>query len=156
MTTSRDQLIVQAFGDALRSSGLVDDRVYECRGESISGDDIGLAAIDVMPMVAVTQPLGSNTAMLAASGVSRHDLQVSVKVYVREQNETPATRVIDPIVASAHAALMTDSALAGLARHLALSQRRWSPSEAGGQYLAVELTYTVVHATRSADLTFGI
>lgn len=151
---TRDLVILAEIIRRLRATGVVDDRVFECRGDSLASG--ALPAIDVMPQSAASSEIGATGSRLGYLGAVRHELQVTVTIYVREGVDTPPTQVADPVVAAAHAAVMADMTLGGLAARVQLTQRRWNPAVADGTFLSVELIYTVVHATKTDDFTVGV
>lgn len=151
---TRDLSIVAEIIRRLVAAGIVASRVYECRGDSLAAGV--LPAIDVMPQSASSSEVGATGTRLGYLGATRHDLQVTVTVYARETGSTPATQVVDPVVHAAHAAVMADLTMGGLAARVQLTQRRWNPAVADGTHLSVELIYTVVHATKADDLSVGV
>lgn len=146
--------IVAEIVRRLVACGVVEDLVFECRGDSLAMGQ--LPAIDVMPQSAASLEIGSHQKLAGYAGNDRHDLQVTVTVYVREGVDMPPTRVADPVVHAAHAAVMADMTLGGLAARVRHIQRRWNPAVSDGTLLSVELIYAVVHATKADDLSVGV
>lgn len=140
---TREYAIVQEIVRRLIACGVVEDRVYECRGESVS--EGRMPAIDVMAFETSPSDVGV--------GVSRHDFDVRVDIYVRSDDlNGSALALADPIVEAAHKALLADRTLGGNCARIQPGQRRWNKAQANGVQLQVEQYFRVIHATQTTDL----
>jgi hypothetical protein len=130
--------------------GVVEDRVYECRGESISEDR--LPAIDVTLYETTPTEIGRSV----VPGATRHDLDVRVDVYVRSDGlNGSALELADPIVDMVHRTLLADRTLGGRCALVSPGQRRWNKAVTNGVQLQVEQCFRVIHATRTGDLSLS-
>lgn len=148
MSESRDLAIVAAIVARLKASGAVASAsVYEARAIALTGDDVGLPAIDVTPESSESAALD----MLGVTTLWTH--RISVTVLVAESDSTQAHRAADAISAIAHAALMTDPTLGGIVETTTLASRSWRPESSGRIYCALEHLYQIEHIARDGDLT---
>ena len=144
---TRERVILDAVVAALRNARIttVDDRVYEERGLSLPASM--LPALDVMPVD------GTPDVMSISDSTMLHELRIEVAVLVADQLEVPPSKVADPIVAEAHAAVMADSALSALVLDITPSTYRWTRQPTGdGVVLRRGAEYVIRHATKVGDL----
>jgi hypothetical protein len=140
---SRHEVIVEAARAALLASGCVDHRVHRDRGISLWQGV--LPAIDLRLQRSAVGEIGS--------GVSRHDLELRVDIYAREEIDLPASTAADAVMVRAHRALLADRTLGGLCRRLVLTRQDWRYIDSGdGVQLQLEQAYTAIHATQANDL----
>lgn len=140
---SRHEVIVEAMREAILASGCVEGRVFRDRGNSLSQG--ALPAIDLRLQRSAGDDYGSS--------MTRHELEVRVDVYAREELGVAASTIADLTMERAHRALLSDRTLGGVCRRLVLTRQDWRYAESGdGLQLQLEQVYTAIHATQARDL----
>lgn len=151
MSTLVDQA-VDAFIAALAATPGVGGRVSEDRSTAFVKDDA--PAIDVRLMNAEARTVGDNSPLRSVLAAT---LQVDVAIYTRaaiaaDGTEISARQLAAPVWASAHALLMVDPSLGGLAQRLRWQRSSWSKDSADGTAGWAVHTYSLTLAVREQNL----
>lgn len=142
--------ILREVGRLLRECRIVEDRVYECRGDSVT--EGRLPALDLTLYETTPIELGRSS----NSGATKHELDVRVDIYVRAispELDGSALGLADSIIDEVHRTLLADRTLGGRCALIQAGQRRWNKVSANGLHLQVEQYFRVIHATVSSDLS---
>lgn len=139
MPSKREQ-ILQAFGTILAATPGIGGRVYRSQADGLTRD--------LTPCI--TYEWSSEDAMSEGTVLAERMLPVSVSVIVR--GDTPDA-LADPIITAAHALLMADPSLGGLALDVTLSAASFEFE--GADKTAGRLTheYAVMFRHSHSDLT---
>lgn len=107
MMASKREQILQAVGAKLATVGGIGGRVYRSRADAIAREQ----------SPCITYDWANEEAMDPATVFAERRISVFVSVFVRGDEPD---RLADPIITEAHAALMADTTLSGLALDIAL------------------------------------
>jgi len=142
------QALLAAAGAALQAEPALAGRVYAERVAATTRDECPL--VNLLPGEARFEPYGAEADGLSA-GVLRGTVPLTLRVHTRGD---PHTQLADPVIAQAHAALMADPSLGGLACRLRLVSSRPQLAEADATAGNWELDYeaTVLIDERTLEL----
>ena len=151
MTTLIDQA-VDAFVAAVAGTPEAAGGVFEARQQAFTvADD---KAIEITLREAEGQTLGDNSPLRSLVSAT---LQVELAIYTRAAMngagvELPARKLANPIWASAHARLMADPTLGGLAVRVRWRRASWRQENADGTAGWATHTYEITLAMREHNL----
>lgn len=151
MTILIDQ-VVDAFVAAVTGTPEATGGVFEDRTQAFTGDHD--KAIEVTLREAAGQTLGDDSPLRSTVNTV---LQVELAIYTRAAInatgvETPARKLSNPIWAAAHARLMADPSLGGLATRVRWKRASWRSDAADGTAGWATHTYEVTLAMREHNL----
>ena len=138
MTQSKSERILAAIAATLAPTAGIASRVFRDRWEAVARNE--------MPCL-VIEPQGEDPQIVAIP-YTDSTLTLNVDILV---SGSPLSTLADPTRVDAHARLMADRSLGGLALNLEAGPVAWSaePGEIG----ILSLTYRVTYRTLTTDLT---
>ncbi|MDP9902615.1 hypothetical protein [Variovorax ginsengisoli] len=152
MTETLVDQAVDAFILTLQGIGAGVTQVSEDRSVAFVKDDA--PAIDVRLVDAESRTLGDNGPLRSVVAV---ELQMQLAIYTRsaidaQGHEVSARKLASPIWSLAHARLMADPTLGGLAQRIRWVRSNWSKDSADGTAGWAVHTYSLTLAAREFNL----